>query len=566
MSLKPVFHQPPMLNLLRLPLAPGQVRSNEPQARLLYRHLSRLCELQGGASGIPECWEPLYLLAILSGEKERAGELQAMIDQGMGEQLTFLAIQEVLCRLRAGAVVFQHYPSAERLKVLMAGIRTLADRWDEVAACQALMSSPADLAELLGWLFQASGTAGLLTLGTMLQQAAMDWCSILATHQQTRDCLADKEIRAYGALLQQEDGNPAFPATYEMYTAHGEKLADAMRYTLWMGIMTGSKTQLNAARTGYERISKWHGAVGGGWREDCLLAGQSAHQGMDTAVLGALCEGLAAQLMVTGGEWAIPPLELLVNNALSAAIGEESVFLLQRDNGLAAADLGQHRFAYPEQTPIHSLCRLARGYVRYFSSTLMVTPQGAAWTVMTAGKYSLPCQEEQLVFTASVDGEEGAWHSLRLSQGSSDAFRLEIYIPGWADRCTLDVNAGDQKSPALGAWYTLEHPWVQGDGVHVQLETSIRWEVGHRQGISFRRGNQLLVMPFERGGELPAVVLNEDDGTWYFTPCADWRKHEGVPAEIPVLPRVGENRLELRLVPYGECLNRIALFPRGNPA
>ena len=322
MSLKPVFHQPPMLNLLRLPLAPGQVRSNEPQARLLYRHRSRLCELQGGASGIPDCWEPLYLRAILSGEKERAGELQAMIDQGMGEQLASLAIQEVVWRLRAGAVVFQHYPSAERLKVLMAGVRTLADRWDEVAACQALMSSPADLAELLGWLFQASGTAGLLTLGTMLQQAAMDWCSILATHQQTRDCLADKEIRAYGALLQQEDGNPAFPATHEMYTAHGEKLADAMRYTLWMGIMTGSKTQLNAARTGYERISKWHGAVGGGWREDCLLAGQSAHQGMDTAALGALCEGLAAQLMVTCGEWAIPPLELLEKNALSAAILE----------------------------------------------------------------------------------------------------------------------------------------------------------------------------------------------------------------------------------------------------
>ena len=566
MSLKPVFHQPPMLNLPRLPLAPGQARSQEPQAKLLYRHLIQAVEAQGGVGGVPTCWEPLYLLAVLTGEKDQAEALQEIIAQGMGDQLVEFPLPEVIRRLRAGFVLFQHYPSPERLKELMAGIRVIADRWEEMATCVDVLTAPADLMELLGWLYLASGANGLLTLGTALEKAAMDWCSILTTHQQTRDCLADKEIRGYIALLEQEEGKPALPATYEMYTAHANLLADAMRFTLWAGIMTGSKAQLSAAQTGFERITRWHGAVGGGWHGDTLLGGLSAMQGMDAATMGALCEALSAQLMVPDGEWAIQPLETLFHNAMTAALGEESVYLLQRDNGLAADTMGQHRFDYPAQSALYALCRLARGYVRRFSTSLMATPQGAAWMLLAEGRYSLSHLQERMVFNAAMDGEEGDWRSLRLTQGEAKGFQLEVYIPDWADACRLDVNQRKATVVAPSALHHLKRAWKEGDGLYLQLDARIHLESSHRQGIYFRRGAQVLVAPFQRGDALPVVVADEENNTWAFFDCPEWKKDQGLPLDIPVLPKPGDTALSLALVPYGSCPNRIGLFPKGNPA
>lgn len=561
LALKPIFDKSPLLSLNALALRPGQARVSLPR-------LSALYAMTGDAVGHPALWEGVFRLACIVEAHPMEEPVVRWISDALAHQAEDGSlpgsVTEQVALLRAAWAMYEHEAKRPLLEKLALWCGWACEHWDIVLADQAVRVSPADLMELLLGLYRVTGKKPLLHLCERLRAEAMDWSGALHTFSVQRPM---KRIIAWDELAQgmrsEEDRESGF-YTRQYLTCHGETLGDGLRCSLMSGQFSGSGTELSAPKAGWEKISRYHGAVCGGITADETLGGASPSCAVDAASLGAWAEAFAA----LRENWAFDALDTLLHNGLPACVADGNPVAFQRVNGLDADCGTADCYHISEGAQLRALNRLCRGYAAAISSAVTMKPDGLSVNLYVPGRYTVPT--EQGVIRLNVAGRDGSWAvTVHARQPVKAVIRLRV--PGWTDEAAVTVNGLDIGDDCVGMSISLDRTWQDGDLIAVRFGCGLRVVEGYHQSACVMHGNKLMAMPATAESAWNAALCGEpslEDGhvTVPLRRVPVWNRKDAVPVDLPVLPETEGETFTAELQPYADTPSRIAVFPRGKQA
>ena len=563
--LKPIFEKSPLTTLAALPLRPGMARVTLEEVENLYT-LTAECRER------PALWEGAFRLACLLRAKPEQEPVHGWITAAMERQVPDgslpYSVTDALAVIRAAWAVYEHDARRPLLEKLALWCGWLFEHWDETLACPQLRAHSADLMELLENLYRVTGKKALLSLCDRLRQQAMDWSGILHTFAVQRPMSRVTPWKDMEAGLEAEGGDEAGFYTRQYLSCHGESLADGARAAQVTGLFSGNGRELSAGKAGWEKISRYHGAVCGGVTADETLGGTSPAMAVDAASLGAWAEAFAACGAAEDAAWAWSAAETLLVNGMPAALHEGKLIPFQRVNSLSV-NCGTkdcyHVHADGEQ-PWRALNRLCRGYAALLSGAVSLTEAGAQVNLYVPGRYALPLKDGACVM--NVSGRESEY-TLTLTMKQPVKAALSLRVPEWTEDACITVNDEGGQEGHAGKYLTIDRTWQSGDTIRVSFARKVAVSEGHHQSCVIRYGAQ--VMAFIPGDDWAMALCGEPvlkDGRVVapLRRVPDWRKRGGIPADLPVLPATEGETVQAELVPYASAPCRIALFPRGKQA
>lgn len=554
MPLKPIYDKAPLVALKEIPLRPGQVRVNHAKAEQLYA-------MAGACLEQPAMWEGAFRLACVLKAKPMEEPVTKKILQAMEGQPGQAA--EAVAVMRAALAVYEYDAKRALLEKLAAWCGCLAENWEQVMACDAVRTHSADLMEVLLALYRVTSKKAILSLCERLRQQAMDWSGILHTFAVQRPMNRVTAWKDMSAGLEAENGSEAGFYTRQYLTCHGESLADGVRSARQNGLFSGNGQELSAPKAGWEKISRYHGAVCGGMTADETIGGRSPSCGVDAASLGTWAEALSA--CDSQETWVCEALETLLENGLPAALNGEKLIPFQRVNGLAE-NCGvkdcYHVHEGNEQV-LRALARLCRGYASAISSAVTVGEGGFSINQYIDGRYAVPMAEGAWAVTITAGKV-----SIGTRKPGKAAVRLRI--PTWTENACIAVNDEGGYEGKPGTWLTLERDWQDGDVITLDFPKHVTVSAGHHQSACVRYGAKVMAYVPENDAWNVALcgtpVLEDDRVIATLKRVPEWHKRGPVPADLPVLPETEGEAFRVVLVPYDQAPCRIALFPRGDMA
>lgn len=554
MPLKPVFDKAPLTMLTSQPLRAGQVRVNLPALTRLYAQVENRRE--------PMLLEGAFRLASLvkadAMQSPAAKAIYEAADAQREDGSFALTIEDSVYVLRAVWALYEAEAKKEDLTVLLRWFQWAAKQWDDVIADEYVRAFPADLLELLEKVYRITGVPAMLKLARRLSESTMNWSSVLmATPIQTP---VGKTVTAeeLNEGLKKENGDLEGYYTRLSLTTNASALADGVRASLARGWLSGSATEMNAAKTGWEKLSRYHGAICGGLTANPMLAGGNPSTGLFVDSLGAWAEAFACAGMGAHAVWAWDELERLVFNALPASVEENRVQMVQRVNVLTAQDESQDTFAL-------TLGRLSRGYALAMQSAVTAWADGFAVNMLIPGKYAV-C-DNKMVLTIDAQGER---YTIKMHMKNDQKATFHMRLPAWAASSEILVNGAQTAEYRLvDGCIGIERTWHDGDEIVAVLEQPVmRHNSFYHQATYLTRGPQVLAISAD-GDWAYALCGNgkmtESGAAAPFAPIA-WKKGNAAPVDVPVLPELTGEIRALPLKPYAETPVRIALFPRGDKA
>lgn len=561
MALKPIFEKAPLMTPVSLPLRPGQARTDGSPLQTLYA-LAKNAERQ------PCCWEGLFRLAcVLTAhpleEPVTGWILSAVSAQGEDGSLPG-SVGEQVALLRAAYAIYEVEPKRSLLEKLVLWCGWACEHWEAVLADAAVRVSPADLMSLMQALYRITGKKALLFLCDRLRAGAMDWSGVLHTFAMQQPMKRTLPWNELEKGMARENGDESGFYTRQYLTCHGETLADGLRAAAVSAAFSGSGTELSAPKTGWEKISRYHGAVCGGVTADETLGGSSPSFAVGAASLGAWAEGLAE----VREDWAWDALDILLHNALPACLTNGHLNAFQRVNGLAENSGAEDCYHTAADAEERALQRLCRGYAAILIHAVTLRQDGLSVNLYLPGRFSVPTPQGTLAL--QVSGSGGQWAvAIRTKQPIQTVIRLRI--PSWGDDASVTLNGmpiGERADTSL----VLDRMWQNGDLISLVFHRKLRVQEGYHQSACVYWGNELMVYPVQADGVWNVALCGEpilsENGTVTvpLRRVPQWKRKGDVPADLPVLPQTEGDAFTATLTPYAATPCRISLFPRGRQA
>lgn len=566
MPLKPIYDKAPLVALKQLPLRPGQVRCHEEQLRQLYA-LTSMGKEQ------PLLWEGAFRLAcvltVKPMEEPCAHWIIAALDQQTEDGGLPFEVAEAVAVARAALAVYEWDARRPILEKLIRFCGWLKERWESVMACAAVRTHSADLMDMLLTLYRVTGKKAVLSLCERLRQEAMDWSGILHTFAVQRPMNRVTPWSDMESGMEAEANSEAGFYTRQYLTCHGESLADGMRAALFNGQYSGNGQELSAPKIGWEKISRYHGAVCGGISADETIAGTSPSNGVDAAALGAWAEALCAAGTQDGAAWAYEAVEALTVNGLPAALQDHLLIPFQRVNSLSVNCGTKDCYHVHEgnEQALRALDRLCRGWASAFSHAVTLSPDGASVNLYLPGRYAMPMGDGACVL--NLAGENGRY-TISITGKKPVKAAIRLRIPHWVKNASVTVNDGESRKGKPSTYLVLERTWQDGDRIVMDYPETLTVSEAHHQSACIRWGAKVMAYPVQES--CWAVALCGEprlEGGQVIAPLRRvpaWRKKGSVPADLPVLPETEGETFNARLAPYAETPCRLALFPRGRQA
>lgn len=560
MPLKPIFDKAPLTAMTSQALRAGMVRSE-------HENLKRLQALLAG-DDTPAALEPAFRLTCLTQAEPAESEAAANIRRALAAQKqdgSFdLPVHEAVAVLRACWALYEYEARKPLLEHIARWCAWAAQNWSEVLADDVVWANPAEMMELLENAYRVTGKAALLTMVSRLSQQAMNWASVLNTVNVQRPTSRSITCEELETCLNIEKGSREGYYNHFIRANSPEKLADGARACMARAWLSGSATEMGAARTGFEKLHRHHGAICGGLTSDEMLEGTSPSAAVSTAAVGAWTEALCAAAGEKNGEWVWEALERLALNAIPACVGERGVSAFQYVNALAEKPSQADCFRVEADHDVRALYRLARGCAALASSAVTARPDGFAVNLFIPGRYQVPVGDGVLVLT--IRESAGKCH-IHISCKQETKAVVRMRVPQWARSTEITINGmeSDAGKECTAASMSIERTWHDGDVISVSLEETLRVVEGHHQGRYVLKGARLMCMPVEGNDWARSLVAcNEDETgvTALVDEVSGWKARGDVPADIPVLPAASGKELQrVGLVPYAQAAARIALFP-----
>ena len=565
MPLKPIFEKSPLTALKALPLRAGMARVQLEKAEQLYV-LCNECAKR------PAAWEGAFRLACALKQKPAQEPVYGWIMSAVENQKEDGSIEgdveTALCVMRAAWVVYELEANRALLEKLLKWCGYLHANWDAVMKSQTVRTASGDLMELLENVYRVTGKKAVLGLCEKLRQQAMDWSGILHTFAVQRPMSRVTSWKDMEAGLEAEGGDEAGFYTRQYLTCHGEKLADGVRASVTTGLFSGNGRELSAGKAGWEKISRYHGAVCGGVTADETLSGKSPAAAVDAASLGAWAEAFALCGMAEESAWAFDAAETLLVNGLAAALVDGRMVPFQRVNGLSVNCGAKDCYHVHEETeqPWRALNRLLRGYAALVSSAVTLSAEGANINLYMNGRYVLPLKDGACVMTMA--GQDGKY-TVTMNMKQPVKAVVALRVPSWTKDACISVNDEGGYEGHAGTYLTLEREWNDGDVIHVDYAEEVTVTEGYHQSALIRLGAK--VMAFVPGEEWAVALCGDPvlENGKVIAPVKrvpDWRKRGNVPADLPVLPETEGDVIKAELVAYADAPCRIALMPQERKA
>ena len=560
MPLKPIFEKAPLTNLNAQPLCAGTARTDNAKLKML------LEQLRGETA--PEALEGAFRLTCLlqadPDQSEAAANIRRALSGQKADGSFDLPLSGAVALMRAAWAMYEYEARRPLLQPIMQWVSWLAQNWEAAMKDDAIWANPADLMELLENLYRVTGKAPLLTMVNRLSQQAMNWAGVLNTinvQRPTNRAITREELET---CLSIEQGSRDGYYNQFLRTNSAESLADGARACMARGWASGSATELNAARNGWERLTRHHSAICGGLTSDELLEGASPSAAVSTAALGAWAEALTNVAKGTHADWVWEPLERMAVNAIPACVSAAGVLPFQRVNALTAQPSDADCFRVTADHSKRALYRLARGCAAMASATVMACPDGFAVNLYIPGRYMVTKGDSALVLTLR---ESAGQCSILVSCKQQVKASARLRVPSWARNAEIAVNGmeSDAGKDCSAAFMTIERTWHDGDVITVSLEETLRVLEGHHQGRCVLKGARVMCLPVQ-GNDwakcLVSVAETDEGVVARVDDVPDWKRKGDVPADVPVLPAASGRDLQaVRLVPYASAGARIALFP-----
>lgn len=551
MPLKPILDKAPLTAMNSQALSAGLVRMESAALRRLYA-------LTAQAEDVPALEGAFRLACIVTARPEDepvTARIRVLLDTQREDGSFPMTNAECVQLLRAAWALYEYAPEKALLERMSRYFAYAAQHPEDVAI--ALWEDPADFLTLLEDFYRVTGKSAALTLVERISASTLNWAGVLNTvssqRPTSRTVTHQELIDGISRSTTREDYYPQL-----LRTSHAEKLADGARGAMAKGWRSGSATELNAARNGWERLSRYHGAICGGLSSDELLEGTSPAEAVSTAALGAWAEALCAAAKANHADWAWGALERMAYNALPACLAGGRLASFQRVNALSDAFAGC--FHVDADHDHRALIRLTRGYAALMSGAVSACADGAMLNLYLPGRYAVPVGEGLLVLTVNT-AAKGVSIGVHCKQPVKAT--LTLRVPGWSVGFQAAVNGRTIEAKA-DASLRLTHQWNDGDTIMLTFEQALRVMEGHHQGRYVLRGPVVMALDAQRADWRKALVSAvQEEGRVLATldTVSEWKMRGENAADIPVLPQTTGDMQTLALVPYARAERRIALFP-----
>jgi hypothetical protein len=461
---------------------------------------------------------------------------------------------------------------------------------------------------IVEWLYEQTGDAALLELGSLLKQQGYDWVEGFANFKHTGvTTRASLDKTAIG-------GNKAEGMeTHGVNNGQALKTA-AVRYRLSGDAVTERENFARQLAT----LDRFHGVPNGMFSCDEHLAGPDPSHGTELCTVVETLYSLEVALATFGDAAIADRIEKIAFNALPGTF-DDAMWAHQYDQQANQVQVGLLSKPWTTNGPESNLYGLEpnfgcctanfhQGWPKFTSSLWMHSPDGG----LVASLYA-PCEVTTTVgehkVRLSVETDYPFKQDVRIvvSPESAVAFPLRLRIPAWAHGATIRINgkpAAIEVKPETFA--TVERKWLPGDVVELHLPmvpSASRW---YNDSLALSRGplvfsldpGQSWVKLRDRGltadwqvypqkswnyalhvDEQSAASIEVIEGPVPPRPFAAaatpvklrvkgsrmdaWRSEDGVAAPVPKgtqPPAAPEEVLEL--IPYGAAKLRITAFPQ----
>ena len=557
MPLKPIFDKAPLTTMTSHPLRAGLVRMESTVMNKLYSMAAMASE--------PAAMEGAFRLACIvsarPGEEPVAAKIRAMLSAQKADGSFMLSFKDSVAVLRAAWALYEYEARKPLLDHIARWCAFAVQHWNDLMADDDIWAYSADLLELLENLYRVTGKSAVLTLCERVATQTMSWSSVLNTISSQRPTNRSVTREEVDNGLKMESGNREGYYKHFCRANHAESLADGARSTMAKGWYSGSATELNATRIGWERLSRHHGAVCGGLTSDEMLEGTSPAEAVSTAALGAWAEALCAAAMGDKVDWAYDALARMAYNAMPACVHDDQLLAFQKVNTLSAVPSDDSCFFVSADHADRALIRLVRGYAALASAVITAQEDGASINLYMPGRYAVPVEDELLIFTVKVSSNS-ANITVHCKQETEATVRLRM--PAWSRSTEVTVNGSDNHEEVKNGMMSFDRTWHDGDVIALYFEQTLNVETGHHQGKYILRGPILMALPVEGDNWRKAFVsaVTEDNRvTASLDAVKEWKVRVDDPADLPVLPETAGEPAMHMLTPYAKTHARIALFP-----
>ena len=556
MPLKPIFDKAPLTVMPAQPLRAGLVRSDNAAMQKLYAISANANE--------PAALEGTFRLACIMtakpGEEPAAAKIRALLSAQKADGSFAMSFKDSIALLRAAWALYEYEARKPLLDHMARWCAYAAKNWDDLMADDDIWTNSADLLELLENLYRVTGKAAILNLCERAANQTMGWSSVLNTvssQRPTSKAVTINELR--NSMAMEADTREGYYSRFARIN-HAESLADGARSTMAKGWYSGSATELNATRNGWERLYRHHGAVCGGLTSDEMLEGTSPAAAVSTAALGAWAEALAAAAVNDQADWAFNALERMAFNAMPACIQEDKLMSFQHVNILTDARAEQDCFYVLPDHADRALVRLVRGYAALASAVVTARADGASVNLYIPGRYAVPVEDELLILSVSASAK-GATITVHCKTEVKTALRLRM--PAWSRSTEVMLNGADSNAEVKNGIMVFERTWHDGDVLALTFEQTLTVENGHHQGKYVLCGPVLMAVPAEEKWQAALLSATQSDNRVVadLAPVTGWKKHGVNPADIPVLPETEGEAFQQTMQPYAKTAARIGLFP-----
>lgn len=556
MPLKPIFDKAPLTVMTAQPLRAGLVRSDNAAMAKLYALTANANE--------PAALEGAFRLACIVTAKPAdepvTAKIRALLSTQKEDGSFALSFTDSIALLRAAWALYEYEARKPLLDHMARWCAFAAKNWDDLMADDAVWSYSADLLELLENLYRVTGKAAVLNLCERAATQTMGWSSVLNTvssQRPTGKSITIEELK--NGMLMEADTREGYYSRFARIN-HAASLAEGARSTMAKGWYSGSATELNATRNGWERLYRHHGAVCGGLTSDEMLEGTSPAAAVSTAALGAWAEALVAAAMNDQSDWAFNALERMAFNAMPACLQGDVLAAFQRINTLTAENPEADCFAVSADHAQRALINLARGYAALASAAVTARADGASVNMYIPGRYAVPVEEELLILSVSASAN-GATITAHCKNDVKTALRLRM--PAWSRTTEVELNGAASNAEVKNGVMVFERTWHDGDVITLTFEQTLTVEGGHHQGKYVLRGPVLMAIPADDHWQASLLSASQADNRVVaeMIPVNGWKKHGANPADIPVLPEAEGEIFQQTMQPYARMTARIALFP-----
>ncbi|MDD6051077.1 MAG: glycoside hydrolase family 127 protein [Clostridiales bacterium] len=557
MPLKPIFDKAPLTAMNCQPLRAGLVRMDSAAMKKLYAMTAN--------TNAPADLEGTFRLACIvtpkPSEEPVTAKLRALLLSQREDGSFALSFKDSVMLLRAAWALYEYEGRKPLLEHIARWCAFAVQHWDDLMADQDIYVFSADLLELLENLYRVTGKTAVLTLCERVANQTMSWSGVLNTLSSQRPTSKAVTREELSGGLAREQGSQEGYYTQFYRANHAESLADGARSAMARGWYSGSATELNATRIGWERLSRHHGAICGGLTSDEMLEGTSPSAAVSTVALGAWAEALCTAAMGDHAMWAFEALERMAFNAMPATLVGDKLLAFQRVNTLVAdPDTADCLNVTPDHAA-RALNRLVRGYAALASSAVTAWADGAGVNLYMPGRYAIPMGDELLMLTVGANAT-GASITIHCKQPTEATIRLRM--PAWSRNTDVAVNGADIQGEVMHSVMAFNRTWHDGDVIELTFEQTLTVADGHHQGRYVLRGPVLMALPVKGNPWQRALVSAEaDEHRVIANMCAvkAWKAKSDVPADVPVLPDTADEPQVFALTPYARTAERIALFP-----